>query len=201
MIEKEEERVEEASTHRGTAGPTREDHADERRERFGGFNFGAAFFGWLIAVAITVLLTAIASALGVSVGSASSGAQVAQNAGGAALAAGIVLLVILAVAYFAGGYVAGRMSRFDGGRQGLGVWLIGLIISIVLAVIGAVAGAQYNVVSSMNISAVPPSLQDIGIGALIGLVVIVVVTALAALGGGKVGERYHRRVDRVGPAA
>ena len=43
----------------------------------------------------------------------------------------------LAVAYFAGGYVAGRMSRFDGARQGLGTWLLGLVVTVVLAVVGA----------------------------------------------------------------
>jgi hypothetical protein len=32
-------------------------------------------------------------------------------------------------------------------------------------------------------------------------VVILVGTLLAAIGGGKAGERYHRRVDRFAPSA
>jgi hypothetical protein len=183
-------------TEHGRAAPV-----DERRERFGGFNFGAAFFGWLVAVAITVLLSAVAAAIGGGIGSAvSSGPGALQNAGGIALAGGIVLLVILAIAYFAGGYVAGRMSRFDGGRQGLGVWLIGLIISIILALVGTIAGAGYDVLSKLNLSAVPTSPSTLGIGGLIGVVIILAGTLLAAIGGGKAGERYHRRVDRFGPS-
>jgi hypothetical protein len=35
-------------------------------------------------------------------------------------------------------------------------------------------------------------------GAAFALAAVVVGTLLAALGGGKLGERYHRRIDRVG---
>jgi hypothetical protein len=178
------------------ATPPHHTSVDPRRERYGGFNFGAAFFGWLVAVGVTVLLSALASALGATVGSVVSPGAAQQAAGGIALAAGIVLLVVLGVAYFAGGYVAGRMSRFDGGRQGLGVWLIGLVISLILAIVGTVAGAQYDVLSGLNLSAVPTSPQALGIGGLIGLLLVLAVTAAASIGGGKVGERYHRRVDR-----
>jgi hypothetical protein len=33
---------------------------------------------------------------------------------------------------------------------------------------------------------------------VITLIVVLIATALAAIAGGKVGERYHRKVDRVG---
>ena len=46
------------------------------------------------------------------------------------LGGAIALLVVLMIAYYAGGYVAGRMSRFDGARQGLGTWAIGLIVTV-----------------------------------------------------------------------
>ena len=50
-------------------------------------------------------------------------ADVTQNAEEITLGGGIALLVALLIAYFSGGYVAGRMSRFDGARQGIGVWI------------------------------------------------------------------------------
>ena len=65
------------------------------------------------------------------------------------------MLVVLVVSYFAGGYVAGRMSRFDGARQGLGVWLVALIVTVVLAVAGAVLGGEYNVLSQLNLPRIP----------------------------------------------
>ncbi len=49
---------------RGRAQPARRD----AREKFGGFNWGSAFFGWLVAVAASVLLLAIVGAIGGPVG-------------------------------------------------------------------------------------------------------------------------------------
>ena len=47
----------------------------------------------------------------------------------------IALLVVV-------GYVAGRMSRFDGGRQGVAVWLWSLVAVGILALLGAVAACE-----------------------------------------------------------
>ena len=66
------------------------------------------------------------------------------------LAAGIALLAVTLVAYFAGGYVAGRMARFNGLKQGLGVWLWAIIAAVVLAVLTLVAGARFDALSNLN---------------------------------------------------
>ena len=170
-------------------------HADAKG-KFGGFNWGSAFFGWLVAVAVSVLLLALAGAIGGPIAGGSINNQ--QQAVGAAdtvgIIAGIVLLIVLGIAYFAGGYVAGRMSRFDGARQGLGVWIIGLIITILLAIAGAILGSSFNVLATLNLPTVPNA-GSFGIGALITLVLVLVVTLLAAMAGGRAGRRYHRKVD------
>ncbi len=127
------------------------DPEHQRREEYGGFNIGAAFFGWLVAIAMTALLVALISAAGAAIGltelSASEATSSAETIGivGAAL-----LLLVLFLAYLCGGYVAGRMSRYDGARQGLGVWLIGLRITILLAVAGAIFGAEYNLLQQAD---------------------------------------------------
>jgi hypothetical protein len=181
-----------------------EDYADERvrdrrtatvrerqYERFGGLNWGAAFFGWLVAVGIGAILTGLLSAAGAAIGLSK------DNAETLGLAGAIGLFVIALIAYFAGGYVAGRMSRFDGGRQGIGVWAWAVIIAIVLAVLGAIAGSEYNVFGSLNLPRIPIDEGTLGIGGVITLVAIALGTLLAAMAGGKAGERYHRRVDAV----
>ena len=105
-------------------------------------------------------------------------------------AAGRALLVVVLVgAYFASGYVAGRRSRFDGARQALGVWLFAVLITIVLAALGAIAGAT-----------IPIDEGSLATGAAIALAAIPVGTLAGALLGGKTGERYHRKVDRLGYA-
>ncbi len=52
------------------------------------------------------------------------------------------LLVIVLVAFYCGGYVAGRMARFSGVVQGLAVWVWALVIAIVVALVGVVLGVQ-----------------------------------------------------------
>ncbi len=172
---------------------------ERQRDEYGGFNFGAAFFGWLVAVGIAVLLTALLSAAGAAIGLTDlSEGEAEANAETISILGGILLIAVLAISYYAGGYVAGRMSRFDGGRQGLGVWLMGLVATVVLAVLGAIAGSEYNLFSQLNLPRIPIDEGSLAGGAAIALVLALIATALAAMSGGKVGERYHRKVDRAG---
>jgi len=172
---------------------------ERQRDEYGGFNFGAAFFGWLVAVGIAVLLTALLSAAGAAIGLTElSEGEAESNAETISIVGGILLIVVLAISYYAGGYVAGRMSRFDGGRQGLGTWLMGLVVTVALAVLGAIAGSEYNLFSQLNLPRIPIDEGSLAGGAAVALVLVLIATALAAISGGKVGERYHRKVDRVG---
>jgi MFS family permease len=169
--------------------------------RFGGIRWGAAFFGWLSANGLAVILIAILSAAGVALGLAKNvdtAHEAANQASQIGIGGGIAVLVVLFLAYLAGGYVAGRMARFDGARQGLAVWLIGLIVVIVLAAAGAILGAKYNVLHSLNLPRIPIDEGTATSAGIITLVAILLVTLLGAVLGGKLGDRFHRRVDRVG---
>lgn len=170
----------------------------EARDKFGGLNLGAAFFGWLVAIAIAILLTSILGAIAAGVGSSISVTQsdAQRNAGTIGITAAVVLLVVLMIGYYTGGYVAGRMSRFDGGRQGVGVWVIGLLVTIVALVLGAVFGSTYNIMDRVSLPRIPVSTSELGGGGIITAVAVLVLTLLAAFVGGKVGHRYHDRVDR-----
>ena len=170
-----------------------------QREEFGGINWGAAFFGWLVAVGLGALLVGLLAAAGTAVGLTElSESEVTGNATEIGLGGAIGLLIALAIAYFAGGYVAGRMSRFDGARQGFGTWLLGLILTAALAVAGAILGSEYNVLEELNLPAVPVGDSEFAAGGALALAIVVVGTLIAAIAGGTSGERYHRRVDRAG---
>ncbi len=171
-----------------------------RREQFGGYNAGAGFFGWLVAIALSVLL---ASIVGAVVTAISANLQVDQTeaerrAGSIGLGTAIALLVILMVGYYAGGYVAGRMSRFDGGRQGVGVWLIGLVVTLVAVGLGVLFGAQYNILDRVDLPSIPIPRDTLTGGGIVSAIAILIGTLLAAVAGGKVGQRYHRKVDHTG---
>jgi MFS family permease len=169
-----------------------------RHEEFGGFSKGSAFFGWLVAVGIAVLLLALLSAAGAAIGLTNISEQEATaNADTIGIVGGALMLLVLTIAYYAGGYVAGRLARFDGARQGFGVWMLGLIITIGLAVAGALFGAEYNVLGQLNLPRIPIDEGSLTTGGVIALVAAVLLTLFAAISGGKVGERFHRKVDRV----
>jgi hypothetical protein len=170
-----------------------------QREEFGGINWGAAFFGWLVAVGLGALLVGLLAAAGAAVGLTElSESEAAGNASEIGIGGAIALLLALAIAYYAGGYVAGRMSRFDGARQGIGTWSIGLLVTIALAVVGAILGSEYNVLERLDLPAVPVGDSELATGGVLALAIVVVGTLVAAVIGGKAGERYHRKVDRVG---
>jgi hypothetical protein len=170
-----------------------------QREEFGGVNWGAAFFGWLVAIGLGALLVGLLAAMGAAVGLTElSESEAAGNATEIGVGGAIALLLALGIAYYCGGYVAGRMSRFDGARQGMGAWLLGLVVTVVLAIAGALLGAEYNVLERLDLPALPVGDSELASGGALALALVVAVTLLAALVGGKAGEHYHRKVDRAG---
>ena len=110
----------------------------------------------------------------------------------------MLLLLVLATAYFCGGYVAGRMSRFDGKRQGFGVWAIGFLITLAIAALAAVAGSEWNVFNQLNLPRIPIDEGDLATGGAIALVLGLLTTLIASVLGGAKGRHYHDRVDRAG---
>lgn len=176
------------------------------KEAYGGVKVGAAFFGWLTAMGMAVLLTALVAGTGTAIG---LGAGVTepddvdpQAADTITIVGSIVLLLIVFLAYYCGGYVAGRMARFSGAKQGVAVWLWALLIAIVVAVIGGVLGAQFNVLSQLNaFPRIPINEGDLGLAGIITAVVVALASLVGAILGGIVGVRYHRKIDRAGLGA
>jgi hypothetical protein len=170
-----------------------------QREEFGGTNWGAAFFGFLVAVGMAAILLGLLSAAGAAFQlNEVSDAQANRNADTIGLVGGILLVAVVTLAYWFGGYVSGRMSRFDGGRQGLGTWVIGLLVTIALAVAGWVIDPDWNVFNALGLPNVKIDQGTLTTGGAIALVAALVLSLLAAMGGGKAGERYHRKIDRFG---
>jgi hypothetical protein len=155
-----------------------------QHERYGGAKIGSAFFGWLVAVGLTVLLSVLAGVVSAALGVRDARLGV------------VVPVAVLVVAYFVGGYVAGRLARFDGARNGFLAWVVGMLGSLALAVVGVFVGAQYDVLSRVALPALPASLEQVTWSAVVAVAAAVLGTLLAAALGGKAGEGFHRRVDR-----
>lgn len=170
--------------------------------QFGGVKAGSAFFGWITAMGMTVLLTALLTAFGTGVGLATdtdlgtAADTLASNPDAAGWISAAVLVLVLLLGYYCGGYVAGRMARFNGMRQGVAVWLWAIFATIVLAVLSALAGVRFDALGRLN--GVPQLPQGGSMAALgwIALAIAVVVPLLGAVLGGLAGMRYHRRIDK-----
>jgi len=168
-----------------------------QRARFGGFSWGSDFFGWLSAVGLASILTSFLVAAGTRIGlSEISNAASRNEVAPVSLTGGILLLAMLAIAWFCGGYVAGRMARFDGPRQGLGVWIWTLAAAAAVALLAAIGGQKYDLLEQLNLPRIPVNGQSLTTGGAIALGAAIVTTLVFAMIGGAAGERFHRRVDR-----
>jgi len=174
------------------------------REAFGGVKIGSAFFGWLTATGTAVILTALLAATGAALGlgiaeSDTTADNAAVDTETVGWVGAIALLVILFVAYYAGGYVAGRMARFNGFIQGIAVWVWALVIAIVVALVSVVVGSQYDVLGVLNVfPRFPVAEGDLTVAGIITTIAVIVASLGGAILGGKAGTHYHRKVDRAG---
>jgi hypothetical protein len=171
------------------------------KDRYGGIKWGAAFFGWLTATGTAVILTAVLVAAGAAVGVATGDVQdkASQNAGTISVIGGILLLAVLLVAYYCGGYVAGRMARFNGVKQGIAVWVWAIVIAVIIAVAGAVLGSKFDILDKVGgFPRLPIGGGDVTTGGIIALVIAVVAALIGAVLGGLAGMRFHRNVDKAG---
>src|SRR6187431_1413805 len=143
--------------------PLRDDVLQREQERFGGFKFGAAFFGWLTATGTAVLLTALVGAIGTGIG-LGSGATVDDAADAAA------------------DNVAGRMARFSGVKQGIAVWIWAVVIAIAVAVAGAVAGSQWDILANLDsLPRIPVTPETFTIAGILTALVAAVVALIGAI--------------------
>jgi len=186
-------------------GLDRKTVVNREKEEYGGIKIGSAFFGWLTATGTAVLLTALLVAAGTAVGVATNTdigeatTEALQDPQTVGIAGGVVLLGILFIAYYCGGYVAGRMARFNGLRQGIAVWVWALVIAVVVAVLGAIAGDEYNILSKLNsFPRIPVNEGDLTTGGIVTLLAVAAASLAGAIIGGLAGMRFHRNVDKAG---
>jgi hypothetical protein len=185
-----------------TATLDRRQVVSREKDAFGGMKFGSCFFGWLTASGTAVLLVAVAAGVGAALG-LTQNMDVTDPASAQTesigFLSGIVVVAIIFVSYLAGGYVAGRMARFNGLKQGFGVWLWAVIIAILVAVAGWLAGARFDIFAQLNsFPRLPLNEGTLTTAGVIVAIGVVAVSLAGALLGGLAGMRYHRRVDRAG---
>ena len=91
------------------------------------------------------------------------------------------------------------MARFNGAKQGFMVWVWALIAAVVVAILGVVAGQQYNILAQLNsFPRIPVNEGELTTTSIIAAVVVAAVALVGAVLGGTAGMHFHRKVDRAG---
>ncbi|MFL6008393.1 MAG: hypothetical protein ACJ73Z_02000 [Rubrobacteraceae bacterium] len=179
-----------------------EEREDRLRDMYGGVDWLASFIGFIFALVAGSFFTLVAglmvAPLGVSM-------DLAGSEIGPAAITGLVLVAILVfLTYFFGGYVAGRLARFDGGRNGAMLLLWTGVTVLVLALINAVLSGFLPEGISEDIDNLIQNFLFSTIGGLSGLGIVGVLIFVGALLvalvggflGGRLGSRYHAEIDR-----
>jgi hypothetical protein len=178
-----------------------EEREDRLRDMYGGVDWLASFLGFVFAMVLGAFFSAVAGLVLVPFGVAPdlSGGQI-----GAPAITGLVLLgVLIFLTFFFGGYVAGRLARFDGGRNGAMVLVWMFIVILILALAAAIfsgflpAGMAEGIANLVDrIASTAGNLAGAGV---VGIVAAAAALLLALLGGslgGRMGSRYHTEIDR-----
>jgi hypothetical protein len=113
-----------------------EEREDRLRNMYGGVDWLASFLGFIFTLVLATLFSVIAGLVLVSFGFSPdlSGGRIEASV----LTGLAVLGVLIFLTYFFGGYVAGRLARFDGGRNGAMVLLWTFIVVLILALVAVV---------------------------------------------------------------
>ncbi len=172
------------------------------RDVYGGVDWLASFVGCVIAlVCMSVLLLLIS---GLVLGPLGLTLDLAGGQLDSAIITGLVIVgLVLFLSYFFGGYVAGRLVRFDGGRNGVATVAWGILLAVIFALfgfllVGLLPGSVFELLRGLQsgIQSIFGNLFTLG---LVGAGIIVGALLLVLLGGllgGSLGNRYHTRIDR-----
>ena len=165
---------------------------EEARSRFGGVDVPATIAGALAALGTAVLLAGLGTAAG-SFGYQRGLDDATEELTVAGLIGGLSALI---VAFLVGGWVAGRVARYDGGRNGLLTALWFVLLAAAAAALGAWVGEEYDVFRNVNLPQWFDGDALTGEAIATGLLALAVMFAAGWIGG-RLGERYHRRADSV----
>ena len=192
----------------GTAGSSSggyfeamEEREERLRDIYGGTDWLASFIGFVFALVCGALLALIPALVLIPLGFSLD--LSGETLGTAAITGLVIVGVVLFLTYFFGGYVSGRLARFDGGINGamLIVWTI--VAGVLFLLAGGIfssflpAGVAETMRGFVQENVIPNynnllALGTIGIGVMVAGVLIAV---LGAFLGGRLGGRYHRDID------
>lgn len=150
--------------------------------------------GTAVAIGAVALLLSAAAGIGEAVGVDTDGLN-GDDWRNIGIVTAAAFAIALLLAYYFGGYVAGRMARRAGARHGLGVLVLGLAVTVGIAALADYVGDTNAFVDDLRNQGVPTAADDwsgVGLGAAVAALAAMVVGSLF---GGMRGERWHGRLE------
>lgn len=163
----------------------------EARRGFGGLDVPASLVGMLTALAMTVLLAGL---VGAAIGAVGYQLGVEGREQELSIAGLVGGLIVLFLAFFVGGWAAGRMARYDGVMNGAMTAVWAIVLALILSALGAWLGSEYDVLRNVELPQFF-SRDALTIGGIVSAAVALVAMLAGGALGGLRGERYHRRAD------
>ncbi|MDX6380293.1 MAG: hypothetical protein QOI57_1317 [Rubrobacteraceae bacterium] len=173
------------------------------RDVYGGVDWLASFIGCVFALVCASVLLLLFS--GLVLGPLGFTLDIAGREMDTAMIIGFAVVgVTLLLSYFIGGYVAGRLVRFDGGRNGAATVVWSILLGVIFVFFGAVLlgsflpGTIFGTVQGFLQGTVLPSIGGLIQAGLVGAGIALGALVLMLLGGflgGRFGNRYHTQID------
>lgn len=167
------------------------------RERFGGADLLAGILGMFAALGTLVFLGALLAA-----GNAGIGYQLNQidfdgNLQDVEIVGAIVAIVVVLASFFVGGWTAGRVARYDGGINGMGVALWFILVVAIFGALGIWVGQEYNAFAGIDLPNWFGQLgaDEVTLKSIAGALAGIVAALLGGYLGGLMGEGFHQKAD------
>ena len=178
-------------------GPGIEPEISTVRERYGKADLVASILGMFAALGTLVFLSALFAAGAANVELQTNLLNQDGTLNEVEIVGAVAAMAVLFVSFLVGGITAGRMSRYDGGMNGMGTALWFLLLVVVFAALGTWVGAEYNAFAVADLPnwAAQVDVEEVTTAAIVMSAVAVVVTLLGGYLGGRIGDSYNRKVD------
>jgi pantothenate kinase type III len=161
----------------------------------GGISGGPILTGVVVAFGAMFLLSALVGGVLTAIGLTAEDVTT-SDAIQAGIGAGVILVAAQFLAYFWGGYTAGRMARGAGAANGALVPLIAIIVAVLVGAVVASLGATANLNLPFSTNRLPLE-NDLVVDW--GLAISIAALAAMFLGGaigGALGSRWHTKLER-----
>jgi membrane protease YdiL (CAAX protease family) len=148
--------------------------------------------GTLSAYGAVAVLLAIAGGIAAAVNSGTDFSNVSWTQ--LKTGTGILVAVILLLSYLFGGYVAGRMARRSGVANGIGVFVLGIVVALVVGIWVKQAGGGSNLTDALRNIGAPTTWHEWSdVGTVAGIAALAAMLVGSILGG-SLGDRWHSKL-------